>query len=101
MDGTINHGNWFYAVGAASAWGGGFPGAFAAESVVELQYLNIYIFLKENIAHSHTNLIGFIGEIACIGFLIYCSSVTLRWHLQFHADLERRTCMSTKGHIES
>ena len=39
MDGTINHGNWFYAVGAASAWGGGFPGAFEAESVVELHVM--------------------------------------------------------------
>ena len=39
MDGTVNHGNWFYAVGAASTWGGGFPGAFEAESVVELWLL--------------------------------------------------------------
>ena len=36
LDGTVNHGNWFYAVGSSQAWGGGIPGAKQAESVVEL-----------------------------------------------------------------
>jgi hypothetical protein len=36
LDGSVNTGYWFYAVGAASVWSGGIPGANEAESVVEL-----------------------------------------------------------------
>jgi len=36
LDGTVNHGNWFYAIGSRSAWKGGLPGAASAESRVEL-----------------------------------------------------------------
>jgi len=36
LDGSVNHGNWYYAVGSKSAWNGGIPGASSAESEVEL-----------------------------------------------------------------
>jgi len=36
LDGSVNHGNWYYAIGSRSAWGGGIPGASSAESRVEL-----------------------------------------------------------------
>lgn len=38
LDGTVNSGNWYYAVGAATAWGGTntFPGPSAATNLVEL-----------------------------------------------------------------
>ena len=36
IDGSVNHGNWFYAIGSRQAWGGGIPGAASAEKRVEL-----------------------------------------------------------------
>eukprot|EP01046_Picozoa_sp_COSAG06_P012809 COSAG06_NODE_763_length_12486_cov_37.835244_4_plen_1077_part_00 len=36
IDGSVNHGNWFYAVGTRAAWGAGIPGAHDAETQVEL-----------------------------------------------------------------
>jgi len=36
LDGTVNHGNWFYAIGATEEWNGAIPGAADAEQVVEL-----------------------------------------------------------------
>ena len=39
LDGTVNHGNWYYAVGTQRAWHGGIAGAAHAESQVELYVL--------------------------------------------------------------
>lgn len=38
LDGTVNSGNWYYAVGSATSWGGTntFPGPSAATNLVEL-----------------------------------------------------------------
>merc|ERR1712048_986568 len=36
LDGSVNHGNWFYAVGSTDKWGAGIPGASDAETQVEL-----------------------------------------------------------------
>ena len=36
IDGSINHGNWFYAIGSYTAWSGGVPGASSAVSHVSL-----------------------------------------------------------------
>jgi len=35
LDGSVNHGNWYYAIGSKQEWGGGIPGASSAENVVE------------------------------------------------------------------
>ena len=37
LDGSVNHGNWFYAVGVKNLWKGAFPGPFAAESVQQVE----------------------------------------------------------------
>jgi len=36
LDGTIDHGNWYYAIGSSGAWGGGIPGASSPEYTTEL-----------------------------------------------------------------
>jgi hypothetical protein len=36
LDGTVNHGNWYYSVGSFQSWRGGIPGPSAAVSKVEL-----------------------------------------------------------------
>jgi hypothetical protein len=36
LDGTVNHGNWYYAIGSTSEWSGAIPGAAGPEQVVEL-----------------------------------------------------------------
>lgn len=39
LDGSVNHGNWYYSVGSFQQWGGGIPGPKTAVQVVEL-YVN-------------------------------------------------------------
>jgi len=36
LDGSVSHGNWFYAVGSFQSWGGGIPGPSSAVQKVEL-----------------------------------------------------------------
>lgn len=36
LDGSVNHGNWFYAIASSVAWNGGIPGSSSPESLVEL-----------------------------------------------------------------
>jgi len=36
LDGSVNHGNWFYAIGSTASWNGGIPGANDAEQLTEL-----------------------------------------------------------------
>ena len=37
LDGSVNHADWYYAVGAREPWGNGFPGPDSASvSVIEL-----------------------------------------------------------------
>jgi len=36
LDGSVNHGNWYYAIGSTHSWGGGIPGANDAEQLTEL-----------------------------------------------------------------
>jgi hypothetical protein len=36
IDGSVNHGNWYYAVGSHRVWSGGIPGPRSAVQVVEL-----------------------------------------------------------------
>jgi hypothetical protein len=43
LDGSVSHGNWYYAVGSHHGWGGGIPGPASAVQVVEL-----YVHAKES-----------------------------------------------------
>ena len=40
LDGTVDDGNWYYAIGSGNEWGCGIPGAQDCESQVELWVLN-------------------------------------------------------------
>jgi hypothetical protein len=39
LDGSVDHGNWYYAIGSRTAWNGGIPGASSAEQEVEFYVL--------------------------------------------------------------
>lgn len=42
LDGSVGHGNWYYAIGSSQAWSGAIPGPDGtAEKVVEL-----YVFVE-------------------------------------------------------
>jgi len=36
LDGSVNHNNWYYAIGSTTSWNGGIPGANDAEQLTEL-----------------------------------------------------------------
>lgn len=40
LDGTVNHPNWYYAVGCASMWSGGVPGPGVVTTLIELWILD-------------------------------------------------------------
>jgi len=66
-DGSVNSGNWYYAIGSAAAWNGGIPGASATVTVTEMYIQDFCDVVYDNLQATMTltiNTNSYNGQIS-------------------------------------